>query len=257
MQRDLLTLFLFCLIIFSTYNNGLNPSIPLLFLALYILAMIFRNNLRQKRIEFINQLKSHRNELRNGGAVVIDGIVLRYSSQITSYQIPVGGIVGHMDILTPYRKYKQGDNGEAIILSLTALATGWWAIPYGPITTCKAIYNNLKGGSKTTVAKLIDEKLLERLAFLKSLSETVNNQETKKTPPSVVNRDSKNKGNPPSTPTTTPNNILKSSAELIQKPIHSTIQHLKNQEKSTLIRKRVKYTSYQILSQKLHSSNND
>jgi hypothetical protein len=169
MHRDLVTILLLVLLASSTDSSGLYLSVPLAILAMYIPAVILRNHSQQKRTDFINQLKSCRNELRSGGTVVVDGMLLRYSSVLTSYQLPVGGLISNVDILTPFREKKDGDNAEGILLSILALATGWWSVPYGPLVTFLAISNNLVGGQQISVAMLIDSKLIERLQFLDSL----------------------------------------------------------------------------------------
>jgi hypothetical protein len=45
--------------------------------------------------------------------------------------------------------------GTAIIYTLTSLLFGWWGFPWGLIYTPQAIYRNLCGGYRETIAELI------------------------------------------------------------------------------------------------------
>ena len=123
-------------------------------------ALYFRMKIERMRREFILQLKSHRRELRAGGSVVVDQILLRYDTPLTSYQANIGGILCSASIPSPYLVRSGEPHAIAFVYSALSLVTGWWSLS-GPLFTVDALQRNLRGGVATTVAQLIDGPLIE------------------------------------------------------------------------------------------------
>ena len=163
MPRDLAVIAFLTIICISRYLTGDPYLIFLIYLAVFSYGAYYKRQRLHDRREFINQLKSHRHELRQGGTVVVNHSLLRYGSEITTYHLAVGGIFSCE--LIPSRYHVAGeDNGEPITYSLLSFITGWWAFPYGPIVTASSIYRNIRGGERQTVAELIDGPLIRRAA---------------------------------------------------------------------------------------------
>jgi len=49
---------------------------------------------------------------------------------------------------------RQGESGvtKGLPFTLLSLVAGWWGIPWGPIYTIQAVYNNSRGGKDVTQA---------------------------------------------------------------------------------------------------------
>ena len=73
----------------------------------FIIAYHIREKNNRKRLEFINQLKSHRSELRKGGTVVVDSMLLRYDSLISTFYLNVGVLFMNIIIPSTYKKKEE------------------------------------------------------------------------------------------------------------------------------------------------------
>jgi hypothetical protein len=163
--------FLLLLLLFAsawlTNSSLIVPSIPL---AAFSIAVLIREQHNKKRQEFISQLKSHRKELRSGGTVNVDNMLLRYESPITSYHITVGTLFTTVTIPSHFRHYKKDEtHAEALVYGLISILAGWWSIN-GPMATVHTLLQNLHGGETTTVAMLIDEPLLRNTEKVEKMS---------------------------------------------------------------------------------------
>ncbi len=163
MGRDIIAFLILLLVIVSYYLHG-EPILPAVTVfAGLAFAVALRGKRERVRMDFINQLKSHRRELRQGGTVVVDHMLLRYDSVLTTYFATVGAFLSSVDIPSPYHLYTGEDRSEPLVYSLFSLCFGWWHFPHGPLLTVGYIQKNLRGGDKTTVAMLIDSYALRRL----------------------------------------------------------------------------------------------
>lgn len=162
MKQDLFVLAFLALACLHAFVRGTNMLAPLIVLGIFLLAVFVRESRRRKRADFITQLKSYRRELRSGGTVVVDNMMLRYDSPITSYHLTVGVLFTSIAIPSPYRLSTGEGHPESFIYSLLSLFSGWWAFPMGPILTLHYIRENLSGGEEMPVAMLIDGKLIMR-----------------------------------------------------------------------------------------------
>ncbi|MCC6953847.1 MAG: hypothetical protein IT290_06990 [Deltaproteobacteria bacterium] len=163
-MRDFLALFLLSLIVASTWKQGALVYPPLIYLVIYLGALLLRLRRERERELFVNQLKSHRKELRSGGTVVVDNQLLKYDTPVTTYLLQVGGLISVVTIPSRYHRYPDQARAEGLVYSLCTVCSGWWHLPAGPLDTVAVILENLRGGTRKSVAELIDGKLLQRMA---------------------------------------------------------------------------------------------
>ncbi|MCB0345786.1 MAG: hypothetical protein KDD66_11760 [Bdellovibrionales bacterium] len=137
---------------------------PLILLAAFLSVIYLRRKRRLQRADFVNQLKSYRRELRGGGTVVVDSLMLRYNTTVTTYNLSIGAIITNFIIPSRHQVANGEDHGESLLYSVLSLVSGWWAFPTGPIITLSIIKRNLTGGDQITVGQLIDAPLLQAVA---------------------------------------------------------------------------------------------
>ena len=61
----------------------------------------------------------------------------------------------------PSRWYVKGKDNTSLAVSSYALGTaiaGWWGIPWGPIYTVQALYENLRGGYRISVGDFLGDR---------------------------------------------------------------------------------------------------
>lgn len=193
MERDLFSFCLLALITLSRYLDDESYYLPLLLLLGFSGAVYFRERRRRERIDFINQLKSHRRDLRTGGAVTVNNLVLRYHSRLATYYVSVGGLLASVQIPSQFHLASTENHPVAVLYSIISLISGWWSVPHGPFETIRCLLHNWDGGEKTTVAMLIDEPLLRRLDKQR---EKLQNRPAPKAPPSSSQNISTGAGSP-------------------------------------------------------------
>lgn len=160
MIPELLYTLLLLLLIVRDLLQGDTPGIPLTLLSVLLAAVLLRERNERIRTDFINQLKSRRRELRNGGTVAVDGLLLRYDTVVVWYVLSVGTLFTNVTIRTRFRIYTGDAHPENIVCSAVSLLTGWWSIT-GPSSTIAAILSNLQGGARKPINLLIDAPLFE------------------------------------------------------------------------------------------------
>lgn len=128
----------------------------------FVGAVVVRERRLRERQRFVNQLKSHRRELRSGGTVVVDDRLFRYDTVVATYVSAVGGLVATVHVPSRYRPVAEDGGGSAFLYTLLSLVAGWWS-PHGPLSTISCGVHNLRGGRMTTVAELVDGPLIARL----------------------------------------------------------------------------------------------
>lgn len=163
MQEFIVFFFLLGLCITEAFN-GRPLWAPLLFLLGFLLALYLRRKRHQQRTDFINQLKSHRRELRGGGTVFVDSLMLRYNTVVTTYNLSIGVVLLNIVIPSRHKIADGDDHGESLLYSVLSIISGWWAFPAGPVITLSVIKRNLSGGDKVSVGQLIDAPLLDALS---------------------------------------------------------------------------------------------
>lgn len=170
MAGELLYLFILLLIALRNFLAGASLVLPGTLLAVFLLAVLLRERAERQRTDFLNQLKSQRKELRAGGTVAVDGLLLRYDTVLSYYVLSVGTLFTNVNIPTQYSLHHGESHPEAFACSIVTLLTGWWSIS-GPQTTIAVILQNLRGGDSKPVSLLIDAGLIDE----QTASEGVNN----------------------------------------------------------------------------------
>lgn len=156
MVRDFFSLLIIVMILVGCHLHNESIVAPSILLIAFVSAVVFREIRERTRAKFIGQLKNYSKELQGGGSVLVDGMILRYGSVLTTYRVTVGGVFESVTISSPYQTYTGETETKAIVFSLLSLCFGWWAFPYGPINTMRLVQLNLMGGEGTTVGQLID-----------------------------------------------------------------------------------------------------
>ena len=169
-MRDFFALFLLALITASTWRQGAIAYPPLIYLVIYLGALLLRLRRERERELFVNQLKSHRKELRSGGTVAVDGLLLKYNTELTTFTLQVGGLISSVTIPSRFQRFPPEHAHESFVYSLCTLCSGWWHLPAGPLDTIAILVQNLRGGARQSVAELIDGKLLNRISAQQELS---------------------------------------------------------------------------------------
>ena len=162
MFRDLVAILVMAIIAASAYFSGRSFLLPLGLLLGYIAAVILRERQRANQREFVLQLKSHRKELRSGGAVAVDNHLLRYDTILTRYHFTVGGLITSVTIPSNYQEFSKDNTNTPLLYSFYSLIFGWWSLPWGPLHTLAHIANNLRGGELVPVSILVDEPFIKK-----------------------------------------------------------------------------------------------
>lgn len=169
-MNDIIIFIFYGAIALSAYLSGRDPTIPTICVAAFLALVLLREQRERRREDFTTQLRSLRQELRSGGTVVVDHLLLRYDTPVTTYNLNVGFLVGSVLIPSPYRIYTGDAHYEPLLYSIISLITGWWALPpAGPLATLALVRQNLVGGMKTDVAHLIDAKLFNQTDDLNAI----------------------------------------------------------------------------------------
>jgi hypothetical protein len=106
-------------------------------------------------------LKSFRRQFRRGEGVIIDGEVLRYDTELTTYVMTVGIIISDIRIFSNYTLRKESLPSVAILYSFFSVIFGWFSI-FGPFTTLQTILENFQGSRRESVAMIIDRARFNR-----------------------------------------------------------------------------------------------
>ena len=104
---------------------------------------------------FLTQLKENANNIENGGWMYGQNLITP-DTIITQYYFTVSLVT--MSFKVPSRFYVVGEENTSIInliYTVSSFLLGWWAIPTGPYYTISTLVNNIKGGNKLNVGKLI------------------------------------------------------------------------------------------------------
>lgn len=163
MGRDIIVaVLLFLMAVGHTFSDAPFPYLSWSLCGGFLVALILRERAFRHRERFVNQLKSHRRELRNGGTVVVDQALVRYDTLLTTYIFTIGGLVTSIIVPSRYHHWTGEAPPQSLAFTLISWCTGWWCLG-GPVTTVRCGIYNLRGGRIKSVAELIDKPLLARL----------------------------------------------------------------------------------------------
>ncbi|RYX80908.1 hypothetical protein EON83_26560 [bacterium] len=154
--------FAFLFIVFAIWNlfHGKTDDAVVGFIAGSILAVFAYAFAREQNEagRFLSFLEENETTLKNGATVDYHGAPVSLTTEATQFMVCISFII--LTTQTPSRFYIRGSHktaGIGIIYSVVTLFCGWWGIPHGPIYSIAALYRNVRGGHKRTVAVLLEE----------------------------------------------------------------------------------------------------
>lgn len=154
MLSDIFVLFLLAFVALSQWLDGRAPLVMLCFIGFLLLGMYLRERNKRLRTAFLNHLRASSKELQAGGSLLVDGKVLRYDTELTTFYASVGSLFSVVIVPSRYHFPDEGRSAGALSLSLLSLISGWWS-PTGPIHTLSFLHQNLSGGERKRVQELI------------------------------------------------------------------------------------------------------
>ena len=110
---------------------------------------------QEKAIDFLYWVQTNRQMIQQGWSYY-ESKKITPPTVVTQYQACISFLVATTRFRSP-RLVVGSDKsqGTAIIYTLTSLLFGWWGFPWGLLYTPQAIYRNLCGGYRETIAELI------------------------------------------------------------------------------------------------------
>ena len=139
------------------FHLGHLPTAVLLAIFALLAAAFWGWGLRenQRAMEFLKWLRANRHHVENGGALY-RGHVVTPGTVLKRYRACVS--LGFFTA-TFYSRFYLPDQkrpGAAFATCLISIAFGWWALPWGPLSTPQVIYANLSRGYRQCVFELVD-----------------------------------------------------------------------------------------------------
>lgn len=124
-------------------------------LAGFAFAMGREENEEQKFVAFLLENEA---TLNTRAPVPYQGTPLTLATEVTQFYACVSFLIATIKV--PSRYYIRGvhkTGGIGAIYSVVSLVVGWWGFPFGPVYTVQSLYQNMRGGTKKTVAQLLTE----------------------------------------------------------------------------------------------------
>jgi hypothetical protein len=115
---------------------------------------LFVRGARRRDAEFLLWLDANRDGVQSEGASY-EGTSITASTELTQYELVASFLIVSFRI--PSRLYVDRDASvlTALLFALLTFVLGWWGIPWGPLYTVRALWNNLRGGTRRTVGDLL------------------------------------------------------------------------------------------------------
>ena len=110
---------------------------------------------QQKALDFLHWVQTNRQMIQQGWSYY-NSKKITPRTVVTQYQACISVLVATTRFRSP-RLVVGSDKSQttAIIYTLTSLLFGWWGFPWGFIYTPQAIYRNLSGGYRESIAELL------------------------------------------------------------------------------------------------------
>jgi hypothetical protein len=108
----------------------------------------------KERRAFLEWLKSKQPEIEKGWAFY-NGQKVTLKTEVTQYQACVSLIIMTSRFRSRYVIAGSDGSSLCLIFTVVSLLFGWWGFPWGFVFTPQAIYRNLRGGYRQTVAELL------------------------------------------------------------------------------------------------------
>lgn len=152
---EILVAIVIVLVALRYYFLGVSMLIPSLAASILIAAWIARDISEHARWKRTMLLKSYRQEFRRGESVILNGELLRYDTELTTYVLCVGMILTDIRILSNYTLSKESLPSIALLYSFGSILLGWFSL-FGPFTTLQSVIVNVRGNHRESVAMIID-----------------------------------------------------------------------------------------------------
>ncbi|HSB74630.1 MAG TPA: hypothetical protein VLC12_03220 [Terriglobales bacterium] len=119
----------------------------------WALWLLFKEH--EKSLEFLRWVQTNRQMIQQGWSYY-NGKKITPRTVVTQYQACVSCLI----FTTRFRSPRlvvgtDKSQGTAIIYTLISLLFGWWGFPWGLVYTPQAIYRNLNGGYRESIAELL------------------------------------------------------------------------------------------------------
>jgi hypothetical protein len=110
---------------------------------------------QEKALDFLHWVQSNRQMIQQGWSYYNDKKITP-RTVVTQYQACISFLVATTRFRSP-RVVVGSDKsqGTAIIYTLISALFGWWGFPWGFIYTPQAIFRNLSGGYRESIAELL------------------------------------------------------------------------------------------------------
>jgi hypothetical protein len=118
----------------------------------------------KERRAFLEWLKSKQSEIEKGWSYY-RGQRITPQTEVTQYQACMSFLIITSRFRSRFLLVGRGPSFTRSTFILVSLLFGWWGFPWGFIFTPQAIYRNLRGGYRRTIAELfpkIDDELSGR-----------------------------------------------------------------------------------------------
>ena len=133
----------FCGFVYNlTINDQANATVQIILVFLLLLFAIAFKRDRRHADEFMKWLEFNHYQIFHGGAYY-NGILIDRDTVIIQYDICFSLVFTFTSNSGIYVKKSKSAKLRKLQFILFALIFGWWSIPFGPINTVKAVYNNL------------------------------------------------------------------------------------------------------------------
>lgn len=111
---------------------------------------------QEKSLEFLHWVQTNRQMILQGWSYY-NGKKITPRTVVTQYQACISFLVATTRFRSP-RVVVKSDKSQSTALIYTAISLlfGWWGFPWGFIYTPQAIYRNLSGGYRQTIAELLN-----------------------------------------------------------------------------------------------------
>jgi hypothetical protein len=93
------------------------------------------------------------------GGASYEGVLITPKTELVRYTVACSILILTAKQASPLMIADKDDTTKlAAIYTLISLVFGWWGIPWGPIYTVQAVYNNLRGGTRQTIQDILTQK---------------------------------------------------------------------------------------------------
>lgn len=138
------------------YRLGRLPTAVVLAIGSLLAAASWGWGLRenQQAIHLLKWLQANQHHVENGGALY-RGHMVTPGTVLKRYRACVSLVVFTGTFYTRFYLPNENSRGGVFAASLISMTFGWWAVPWGPLSTPQVIYANLSRGYRQCVFELV------------------------------------------------------------------------------------------------------